>query len=101
VPMMFLPVFAFGLLVGGAYALFRTLIWHRDIFVAFATVVFWLAVYLFERSWATMLGQALSFFIYLGPPVVLLDRFLLMRFTVDQARDNSLMFPAPLKQDRA
>ena len=101
VPLMFVPVFAFGLLVGGAYALFRTLIWHRDIFVAFATVVFWLAVYLFERSWATMLGQALSFFIYLGPPVVLLDRFLLMRFTVDQSRDGAVMFTTPLKQDRA
>ena len=100
-PLMFAPVFAFGVLVGFAYAVFRGLIWHRDIFVAFATVVFWLTVYLFERSWATMLGQAMSFFVYLGPPVVLLDRFLLMRFTVDRARDNGLLFTTPLKQDRA
>jgi hypothetical protein len=100
-PLMFLPIFGFGVLVGFAYAVFRALIWHRDIFVAFATVVFWLTVYLFERSWATMLGQALSFFVYLGPPVVLLDRFLLMRFTVDQARDGGMLFTTPLKQDRA
>jgi hypothetical protein len=38
--------------------------------------------------------------IYLGPPVVLLDRFLLVRFTADQAREQNLMFNAPLKQDR-
>jgi hypothetical protein len=32
--------------------------------------------------------------------VVLLDRFLLVRFTADQSRDQNLMFRAPLKQDR-
>ena len=100
VPLMFLPVFAFGLFIGAAYALFRALIWHRELFVAFATVAFWLSVYLFERSWATMLGSTMSLMIYLGPPVVLLDRFLLVRFTADQAREQNLMFGAPLKQDR-
>jgi len=100
VPMMFLPVFAFGLFVGAAYALFRRLIWHRELFVAFATVAFWLSVYLFERSWATMLGSTMSLLIYLGPPVVLLDRFLLVRFAVDRTREQDVMFPAPLKQDR-
>ena len=97
---MFLPVFAFGLFIGAAYALFRVLIWHRELFVAFATVAFWLSVYLFERSWATMLGSTMSLMIYLGPPVVLLDRFLLVRFTADQAREQNVMFGAPLKQDR-
>jgi hypothetical protein len=100
VPMMFLPVFAFGLFIGAVYALFRTLIWHRELFVAFATVAFWLSVYLFERSWATMLGTTMSLLIYLGPPVVLLDRFLLVRFVADRARDQDVMFPAPFKQDR-
>jgi hypothetical protein len=100
VPMMFLPVFGFGLFVGAAYALFRTLIWHRELFVAFATVAFWLSVYLFERSWATMLGSTMSLMVYLGPPIVLLDRFLLVRFTADQARERAMLFPAPLKQDR-
>jgi hypothetical protein len=100
VPLMFLPVFAFGLFIGAAYALFRALIWHRELFVAFATVAFWLSVYLFERSWATMLGSTMSLMIYLGPPVVLLDRFLLVRFTADQTREQTLMFRAPLKQDR-
>jgi len=101
VPMMFLPVFGFGLFIGAAYALFRSLIWHRELFVAFGTVAFWLSVYLFERSWATMLGTTMSLMIYLGPPVVLLDRFLLVRFNADQARDRGMVFGAPLKQDRA
>jgi hypothetical protein len=100
IPWMFLPVFAFGFFVGAAYATFRSLIWHRELFVAFGTVAFWLSVYLFERSWATMLGTTMSLMIYLGPPVVLLDRFLLLRFNVDQARERSMMFGAPLKQDR-
>jgi hypothetical protein len=89
VPLMFLPVFVFGVAVGFCYALFRTLIWHRDLFVAFATVSFWVSLYLFERSWATMAGVTVGFMVYLGGPIVLLDRFLLIRF---QARNE----PQPL-----
>jgi hypothetical protein len=100
VPLMFLPVFAFGIFVGAAYAMFRAVIWHRELFVAFGTVAFWLSVYLFERSWATMLGTTMSLMIYLGPPVVLLDRFLLVRFTADKARDRAMLFAAPLKHDQ-
>jgi hypothetical protein len=101
VPLMFLPVFGFGVFIGAAYSLFRSLIWHRELFVAFGTVAFWLSVYLFERSWATMLGTTMSLMVYLGPPVILLDRFLLVRFNVDQARERAMLFGAPLKQDRA
>src|SRR5262245_2405215 len=79
-PWMFLPVLVFGVAIGGCYALFRNLIWYRDLWVAFATVTFWISLYLFERSWATMLGVSLGMMIYLGIPIVLLDRLLLMRF---------------------
>ena len=94
VPMMFLPVFAFGLLIGAMYALFRSLIWHRELFVAFGTVAFWLSTYLFERSWATMLGVAVGFMVYLGVPTILFDRYLLVRFTRNQGTgdDSGLMF---------
>lgn len=80
VPLMFAPVLAFGVFVGFCYAMFRQLIWHRELFVAFGTVAFWLSVYLFERSWGTSLGVTVGFMVYLGAPVVLLDRFLLVRF---------------------
>ena len=101
VPLMFLPVFAFGVFIGAAYAMFRAVIWHRELFVAFGTVAFWLSVYLFERSWATMLGTTMSLMIYLGPPVILLDRFLLVRFTADRTRERAMLFAAPLNQDQA
>jgi hypothetical protein len=102
IPLMFLPVFCFGVFLGAMYALFRSIIWHRELFVAFGTVAFWLSAYLFERSWATMLGVTVGFMVYLGAPTVLLDRFLLVRFGRDQARPgNELLFDAPLGQDRA
>jgi hypothetical protein len=100
-PLMFLPVFAFGVFVGFCYVLFRQLIWHRELFVAFGTVAFWLSVYLFERNWATSLGVTVGFMIYLGIPVVLLDRFLMVRVALDQPReDHGLLFDKPLEQDR-
>src|SRR6185436_531561 len=89
VPLMFLPVFAFGIFLGALYAFFRSIIWHREIFVAFGTVAFWLSAYLFERSWATMLGVTVGFMVYLGAPTVLLDRFLLVRFAGLQQREGS------------
>jgi hypothetical protein len=78
-PWMFIPPVLFGILVGASYALFRKLIWHRELAVAFLTVAFWLSIYLFERSWSTMLGVWLGFMVYLGIPVLLLDRFLLVK----------------------
>jgi len=101
IPLMFVPVFCFGLFIGAMYALFRSIIWHRELFVAFGTVAFWLSAYLFERSWATMLGVTVGFMVYLGSPTVLIDRFLLVRFAAGKAKeDHELMFDAPLKQDR-
>lgn len=100
-PLMFLPVFAFGVFIGAMYALFRSIIWHRELFVAFGTVAFWLSVYLFERSWATMLGTAMAFMIYLGPPTVLIDRFLRVRESAEQDRaDHPTLFDAPIFRDR-
>jgi hypothetical protein len=95
VPMMFLPVLGFGIAIGALYSLFGQLIRHHDIHVAFATVAFWLSMYLFERSWATMLGVTLGLMVYLGAPVVLLDRFLLRR----SLRQQELL-DAPLSDGR-
>jgi hypothetical protein len=84
-PWMFLPVFVYGIFVGACYTVFRSVIWHRELFVSFATVSFWISVYLFERSWATMLGVTVGFMVYLGGPMVLLDRFLLIQYSAKQA----------------
>jgi hypothetical protein len=91
-PLMFLPILGFGIAIGLAYALFRRLIWHRDLLVAFATVAFWLSLYLFERSWATMLGVSLGMMVYLGVPVVFLDRFLLVKVFARKHAAQGLMY---------
>ena len=100
-PWMFLPVLAYGVFVGACYALFRSLIWHRELFVAFATVSFWISVYLFERSWATMLGLTVGFMVYLGGPIVLLDRFLLIHFSAKQAAEDPDLAWTPAEHPRS
>ena len=99
-PWMFMPVFCFGMFIGFCYALFRSLIWHRELFVSFATVSFWISLYLFERSWATMLGVTVGFMVYLGGPMVLLDRFLLVRFTAQQSPGESELLFTTAREHR-
>jgi hypothetical protein len=101
VPWMFLPVFGFGLFIGACYAMFRSVIWHRELFVAFATVSFWISVYLFERSWATMAGVTVGFMVYLGGPVVLLDRFLLIKYSARQAAADGDLMLTPAEHHQA
>jgi hypothetical protein len=101
IPLMFVPVFAFGVFVGFCYTLFRSLIWHRELFVAFATVSFWISLYLFERSWATMLGVTVGFMVYLGGPMVLLDRFLLVQYAAKQSSGDSELLFTPAEHHRA
>jgi hypothetical protein len=76
VPVMFLPSLVFGFFMGLIYAWFVRIIWHRELAVAVVTVIFWLSLYLFERSWANTLGYAMSMIIYLGVPAVVIDGLL-------------------------
>jgi hypothetical protein len=78
-PWMFLPVIIFGLLVGVTYQMWTSIIQHRDLAVALTTVLYWLTLYLFERSWAKMLGLSITLMVYLGGLVYLVDQWLLMR----------------------
>jgi hypothetical protein len=91
-PWMFLPVFVFGTLMGLAYRLVARTIRHRELLVAYSTVTFWFALYLFERSWVMTLGETVGLLVYVGGPVVLLDRFLLVRHE-RQSDDQGLLFP--------
>lgn len=100
-PWMFLPVLVFGIAIGALYALFRKLIWHRDLLVSFVTVAFWLSLYLFERSWATMLGVSLGMMVYLGVPIVLFDRFLLIRFFAQKHAAAGVMYDTPPQPSQA
>jgi hypothetical protein len=75
-PWMFIPVFVYGLLMGMAYQWFVQVVQTRELAVALVTVVFWLSLYLFERSWIRTLGLSATLMIYLGGAVILLDRLL-------------------------
>jgi hypothetical protein len=91
-PWMFLPVFVYGTLMGVAYRFVARTIKHRELLVAYSTVTFWLGLYLFERSWVMTLGEAVGLLVYVGGPLVLLDRFLLDHHE-KQPDDQGLLFP--------
>jgi len=75
-PLMFVPVFLFAVFMGAAYRMFLRLIIHREIAVAVVTVIFWMALYAGNKSWAKMLGLALTLIVYLGGFTVVIDRYL-------------------------
>jgi len=78
-PWMFVPAIVWGLLLGVAFQVWLSVIYHRELAVAVTTVIFWLALYLFERSWAKTLGGTVTLMIYLGGLVYLFDQWLVMR----------------------
>jgi len=94
VPWMFLPAFLFALGMGLVYRIVAVRIRHMDLMVGYATVTFWFAMYLFERSWVVMLGEAVGLIVYVGVPLLLLDRFLLVRRERQQA-EGQLLFQQP------
>jgi len=73
-PAMFIPVFIYGTFMGMVFALFMRWIRLPDFGVPLLTVVFWLSLYLFEESWAKMLGDNVTMFLYLGGVVFVLER---------------------------
>jgi hypothetical protein len=78
-PWMFVPAIVWGFLLGVAFQIWLSVIRHRELAVAVTTVMFWLALYLFERSWAKTLGGTVTLMVYLGGLVYLIDQWLLMR----------------------
>jgi hypothetical protein len=79
VPLMFLPILGYGLLMGVACMWLLGVIRHRELAIAAAAVICWQSLYLFERSWIKTLGGSATITIYLGGATLLLDRFLLWR----------------------
>jgi hypothetical protein len=78
-PWMFLPVLIYGLLMGVAYQVWLTVIRHRELAVSLVTVIFWLSLYVFERSWVKTMGLAVTLMVYLGGFTYLIDQYLLTR----------------------
>lgn len=80
-PWMFLPSLVFGFVMGHLYRFCLRVIWHRELAIGLVTVVFWLSLYLFERSWIKTLGFSFTLMIYMGVSVFVLDRLLMGRRT--------------------
>jgi len=76
VPLMFVPVFLYGLLAGLTYEMLSKRIRYDELRAGLLAVIFWLALFLFERSWVKTLGLFGTLVIYLGGPALLLDYFL-------------------------
>jgi hypothetical protein len=94
IPLMFMPPLLFGVLCGVAYGWMQRTMHHRELAAGTITVIFWITLYLFERSWANTLGESIGLFVYLGAPIVLMDRLLYRRRTV-QVFDAEQQFRMP------
>jgi hypothetical protein len=91
VPMMFVPVFIWGTFMGVCYAGMFKYFRHRDIAVSVTTVICWLSLYLFERSWAKTIGLGGTLMIYVGSLSFVLDRLWFEKFRAvyaNQAGDD-------------
>jgi hypothetical protein len=86
VPLMFMPVFLYGLVAGLAYQMLSTRLHHEELRSGLLAVIFWLALYLFERSWVKTIGLLGTLLVYLGGPALLLDYYL-NRFDVRRRGD--------------
>lgn len=76
IPIMFVPVFLYAVFMGMAYRFFLRLLVHREISVAVVTVIFWMALYAANKSWAKLLGLSLTLLVYLGGFTFAIDRYL-------------------------
>mgnify|MGYP003349467539 FL=1 len=93
---MFLPVAIFGCVMGIAYQAWWRVIRDHELAMTLSTVVFWLILYLFERSWVKTLGMGITLMVYLGGLAWVVDQWLLMRrlATGSVPLDDTLLDPA-------
>jgi hypothetical protein len=102
VPVMFVPVFIWGTFMGICYAGMFKYFRHRDIAVSVTTVICWMTLYLFERSWTKTIGLGGTLMIYVGSLSFVLDRLWFEKFRtvyVEQLADakGQLADPPPLQ----
>ena len=81
IPLMFVPVIIYGLLIGALYQFWLCIIHHRDLAIGLVAVIFWMSLYQFERSWVKTLGLNVTLMVYLGGLTYLVDQWLVMRRT--------------------
>nr|UXE44955.1 hypothetical protein Hi04_10k_c3996_00030 [uncultured bacterium] len=80
VPLMFLPMLVWATFIGAACSFIAREYKHRDLAVAIVTVIGWMSLYLFERSWAKTIGLGGTLLIYAGGLCYILDRLWFEKF---------------------
>ena len=80
VPLMFLPMLVWATFIGAACSFIAREYKHRDLSVAIVTVIGWMSLYLFERSWAKTIGLGGTLLIYAGGLCYILDRLWFEKF---------------------
>lgn len=76
VPLMFLPVFGWGLFLGLAYRWLRTHVRYDELRTGVTIVIVWSILGSYEASWVMMIGPTLTIMAVLGGGAYLVDRFL-------------------------
>ena len=80
IPMMFLPSLLYGVFIGICYSTLLRMLKHRDLAISVVTMISWMSLYLFERSWAKTIGLAGTLMIYVGGLAYFFDRMWYERF---------------------
>jgi hypothetical protein len=75
-PGMFYPLVIAGFLFGFAFRKILRSMRYRDIAVSVSVVEIWMCIFMFEQSWAHMLGFSLSILLYMTAAGIMLDRYL-------------------------
>jgi hypothetical protein len=76
VPLMFLPILLWGLMVGFAYRWLRNHIRYDELRTGVTIVIVWSTLGAYESSWVMMIGPTLTILAVLGGGAILVDKFL-------------------------
>jgi hypothetical protein len=76
VPLMFVPILLYGVLIGVAYRQLTARITHAELRAGLTIVIFWSVLGSYETSWVMMIGPAITILGVLGGGAIALDRFL-------------------------
>lgn len=77
VPLMFVPIFVFGLIMGMSYQWFSGIIRHDDLRIGFVTVAYWIILYGYGYSWLKLFGRGGMLMIVVGGIIIFADRYFL------------------------
>ncbi len=75
IPLMFVPIFGWGILLGFAYRWLRKNLHYDELRTGILVVIFWAILNPYEASWVMMIGPAVTILAILGVGAVFVDKF--------------------------